>query len=599
MKKLAFVFTIVVLLSGLLAGPALAQKGSLGQPPTYPDLPQKYPNYILLVAEPTVTLNAEEKTATISFETAYPVPAVRAYYGPYMPEQVLELPRFRRDAKEELEEPSTTHSITINLGKFEAEKYDVVKLAETGRATIAYRLEIYDPKRLTTRFYDSRFTFENYELVPTISEGPFVDMVTETGAVISWDTDVPTDGLVRVGVYDFESPAKMATHHEVEVSGLNPGQTYPYVVEVSDGTHTTRSREFSFQTVPLDATRFRFAIMSDSREGVGGGERAYNGVNYETLNEFMIDAYNNGANFILFGGDLVNGYTTSVEDFKMQFEAWKDAVEPVGHYIPIYEGMGNHEIVMDVYDDGSKYGIEFDKVGEESAEAVFASQFVNPTNGPEPETEGAPPYKENVYYFDYGNSRFISVNTNYWWCNQPEQYGGNLEGYVMDGQLEWIKGVLADAAADPNIIHIFLFAHEPAFPNGGHLKDAQWYHGGDPEKNNGIDRTYVVERRDELWQAISESGKAVAMFFGDEHNYNRTLIDAEVNPAFVNPVWQIISGGAGAPFYGWEKDTPWVNKVHFFSAQKNYCLITVDGDEVLLEVIGDADDVIDRMLLTQ
>lgn len=87
--------------------------------------------------------------------------------------------------------------------------------------------------------------------------------------------------------------------------------------------------------------------MSDCREGVGGGERGFAGVNYHKLSHFMIDAYNNGADVILFGGDLINGYTTSMDDYRMQLKAWKDATEQIGCYIPIYEGMGNHEALMD------------------------------------------------------------------------------------------------------------------------------------------------------------------------------------------------------------------------------------------------------------
>jgi hypothetical protein len=99
----------------------------------------------------------------------------------------------------------------------------------------------------------------------------------------------------------------------------------------------------------------------------------------------------------------------------------------------------------------------------------------------------------------------------------------------MDNQLEWIKDVLDDTKNNPSIEHVFMFAHEPAFPNGGHLQDAQWYSGGDSAENedyvgNPLDRAYVVERRDELWEAISQNGKVVAVFFGDEHNYNRSRL---------------------------------------------------------------------------
>jgi len=69
---------------------------------------------------------------------------------------------------------------------------------------------------------------------------------------------------------------------------------------------------YHFKTAPRKVfPKFEFAIMSDSRAGVGGGERGFAGVNYHKLSRFMAEAYNNGADFILFGGDLVNGYRLS------------------------------------------------------------------------------------------------------------------------------------------------------------------------------------------------------------------------------------------------------------------------------------------------
>ena len=235
---------------------------------------------------------------------------------------------------------------------------------------------------------------------------------------------------------------------------------------------------------------------------------------------------------------------------------------------------------------------------------------MNPANSfPAPENTTAPSYVENVYYFDYGNTRVIAFNTNYWWCNYPEDFGGSLEGYVMDNQLEWIEDVLADAKNDSSVEHVFMFAHEPAFPNGGHPQDAQWYNGGDPSKNkdyNGssLDRTYVVERRDALWETISQNGKVVAVFFGDEHNYHRTLItnetpvhlDGSRNPNFTNPVWQIVSGGAGAPFYA-QQEASWSSDVKCFYPSKHYCMVSVDGDKVSLKAISDSGEIVDECVL--
>ena len=581
--------------------------GNLGKPFRYPAFPQKgvTPDY-LLMDEPAVAMDG--KYAVINFETVKPVPGAKVYFGLYVPDQEIKVPQYRREAIEGLTGEGTEHTVKLKISKFEDPAYDLGNFAEKG-GVICYRIELYNSDKAASVFYDGRFRVDGeYNIVPCVTEGPFVDMVTTTSAVISWDASDETDGAVLIDDHLY-TDGIVSTHHEIAVEDLTPNTKYDYDVFV-DGVKDFRG--YHFKTAPIDG-KFNFAVMSDSREGVGGGERSFGGVNYQKLSYLMQDAYNNGADFILFGGDLVNGYTTNATDFRMQLRAWEDAAEQVGCYIPIYEGMGNHEALMDAYDDGSWYGIEFDKPDDgtsKSAECVFAEEFVNPTHGPDPEDSTAPTYRENVYYFDWGNTRMISFNTNYWWCNYPEDFGGNLEGYVMDNQLEWIKKVLDDAANNPLIEHIFMFAHEPAFPNGGHLGDAQWYRGGDPAKNkdhdgNPLDRTYVVDRRDELWGAISQNGKVVGVFFGDEHNYHRTLInedtpvylDGTSNPDFTNPVWHIVTGGAGAPFYA-QQETPWTDWVESFYPCRHYCMIYVDGANITLKVTNDSGEIVDDCVLT-
>lgn len=92
---------------------------------------------------------------------------------------------------------------------------------------------------------------------------------------------------------------------------------------------------------------------------------------------------------------------TTVEPSK----SWKGVVEPVGHYIPIYETMGNHEALIDLFviEPKIKIGnvgeqveiIGIDKKGDKSAKAIFTKEFVKPKNSfPKPEHPKAPPYKE-------------------------------------------------------------------------------------------------------------------------------------------------------------------------------------------------------------
>lgn len=91
----------------------------------------------------------------------------------------------------------------------------------------------------------------------------------------------------------------------------------------------------------------------------------------------------------------------------------------------------------------------------------------------------------------------------------------------------------------------------------------------------------IIERRDELLDlCVNQSSKVVAFLCGDEHNYNRMLIE-EKTPRYPDawdkprltlrrPVWRIINGAAGAPFYAQQK-LPWSAAVAGFTVQNALC----------------------------
>ena len=395
--------------------------------------------------------------------------------------------------------------------------------------------------------------------------------------------------------------------HEVEVAGLVPSTNYRYHVrcETSDGD-VNQSPDATFTTAPKPGEgTVKFAFVSDSREGVGGGERAQMGHNALILRGIGQDAFRRGVAFMLFGGDLVNGYTSDVGDFRMQLRGWKQSLAGFWRTRPVYTVMGNHEALLNVFDDGSKYGIQMDKwpYKTQSAEAVFADCFWNPENAPTQSDPRRPTYRENVYSFQYGPVLCVGYNNNYWWSDERAipQHGGSPEGYILEDQLAWIERTLQDAESDPTVKYIVLHAQEPVFPCGGHVKDSMWWSG-----NNGV-RAYtlrdgemvaesmgMVEVRNRFWEAVAGSSKVAVVLSGDEHEYHRTLVDATTpvgvwpdddtdgdkvldryspNPRFVHPTWHITAGTAGAPYYARE-ETPWTPTV--LTSQHGYCLFEAD-----------------------
>jgi len=268
----------------------------------------------------------------------------------------------------------------------------------------------------------------------------------------------------------------------------------------------------------------------------------------------------------------------------MQYASWKRATGPVHRYIPFFEGMGNHDYVVD-----QKRGqARRDKASPNSSEEVWAREFVNPTNGPPPEREGLPPYVENVYSWDYGKAHFLMANTNYWVSSRPGDHG-NREGYIMDAQMAWIEADLK-AAREAGASFIFVFTHEPGFPNGGHVGDGMYWRGRIASMN---------EMRTKFWSLMSEY-EVTAVFHGDEHNYSRLLVDSRIDDAFENPVWQIVTGGCGAPFYGRARHTKWADQVDVFTPQEHWVMVDVLSDErAVMTVFGRNGETLDRVVFEE
>ncbi len=586
-------------------------------------------------------------SAILEFDTVYPTARVRVYYGTTLVEEDLGLPRYRRAAVERFPEGETTsahHSVKIDVARLEAPILDA-GLIEDGGGNVEYRVEIFDPSSSEVHLYESRFRYKRegdpatgeYSPGVALVEGPVLDLVSHESAVISWGTDSPTSGSVIMGDKEFIA-GDISSHHEVKVTGLSPGVAYGYRVKYTPTGDL--SRECVFRTAPAPGSRsgFKFGFIADSRSGVGGGERSLNGVNVRDLSGFLTALYRRGADLICFGGDLIDGYTTSMNDFELQLRAWKMTTQPVACRIPVYEAMGNHEQVGDYFKipdptNEDSYLIAFtDRGGDESAEASFEREFVNPVGSaygspppaPERRFQGAgglevgPTYAENVYSFNYDNVHFVAANTNYWFTglitsrsklNMSEEeannfalaeLGGNREGYIRANQLSWLDADLGAAQDDPNIDWIFVFLHEPPFPNGGHVEDAMYW----GQEVDGVSVGYnnpdaplgdVVDMRDRFWTTLNKYDKVLVVLAGDEHNYSRTLIDSAFDPGYRLPLWQMTSGGCGAPYYGMDSSVPWTGGVRSFSRSKHCCLFTVEEYKVRLEVYSDSGELLDSV----
>ena len=533
--------------------------------------------------------------------------------------------------------------------------------------TLAYRLEVYQERASgtprTLGFYNGLVSFtaekasdESYVFRKklTVIEGPLISLLTSDnpgGALLTWQTDRPCRGRVLlrklaspggrvsrarvgrrrsggVGAWRrIRTDPQASSRHEVGLTGLSLGADYEYRVECVDDQGTvTQTPVYRFHTAPPPGEgKVVFAFASDSREGVGGGERNYMGHNAAIFKQVARDAYRRGAEFLLFGGDLVNGYTTETEDFRLQMWAWKQSLAGFWRSRAVYPVMGNHEALLNVF---RNLSMDQWPYATDSAEAVFAQEFWNPINGPEPADPRRPPYRENVYSFQYGPVLCVGYNNNYWWTTNDkcQVHGGCPEGYLMDDQLRWIEATLQQAEANETVKYIVVYAQEPVFPCGGHVGDCMWWNGSNELRactyTNGetvAEATGMLESRDRFWTALSGSTKVAVVLSGDEHEYHRLLVDSKTpvgvlaiddkdgndklddgqispNPAFKHAIWHVTAGTAGAPYYARE-ETPWEPVV--LSSQTGYCLFEATQEKISMTfytTLGQAVDVVDDLM---
>jgi 3',5'-cyclic AMP phosphodiesterase CpdA len=508
----------------------------------------------------------------------------------------------------------------------------------TDEGVMAYRLNLIKKEKDKVSllgFSDSnvRFLYKNgiFTKGLTITEGPIVSLVTSdhpNWVIISLNTDEPSQAKVILEDGKIYPGSEITTHHEILLDNLQADQKYKYHIEAIRGEDTLRSPKFHFHTAPeKGASAFNFVYTGDGRAAYGGGESEYLGVNRTILQQIAYQVFQKDAKFMLFNGDLVSGYSNSVNDISLEYKAFKQTLFGLMAQTPVYCAMGNHDALINVFEDGSRYGLGMDKwpYATHSAEAFFAREFVQPQNGPDA-YDSFPSYKENVYSFSYGNVKIIVFNNNYWWTseNAIREYGGSPEGYILPNQMRWIAQQLDLAEKDPAIKYVFLMGHEAVFPNGGHIEDAMWYNGDNrvraaiaenSKKVTPLDKG-IIQIRNEFWELVSHSTKVVAVLGSDEHAYHRTLITDQTpvgvfpkddlngngilddgqysaNPNFKRPLWNIVCGGAGAPYYTQEK-TPWTDWVHVYTSHYNYAVFSVSKDKVGMKVYDITGELLDN-----
>jgi hypothetical protein len=481
---------------------------------------------------------------------------------------------------------------------------------EKGFATILYR--IVDHKGNFLHEATLNFTVsDKCVILPAIITGPFINLVTHNTCGISFHTNMETIPEVWINnkIWQDTTPAYA---HEFHIEELTPATAYTYEIRMDTIRYT-----YSFKTAPAPGSRkaFSFAFASGSGKGQGGGERDMYGVNYSLMRRIMALAALKNVSFLQFAANMITPDYPVRRITMLQYANWKKSLEPFAHYFPVITTMGYKDRLQYLFSNNDTFpGFSIDPFpfATESAEALFADIFVHPENGPLSE-DGAsydpdplemdfPPYQENVFYYIYGNAAFIVLNTSYLYSNARQGTelftGGNISGYLMDKQIEWLGKLLENLEKNRKVDHVFLTHQAPVFPVGPDLHQAMWYGGNNqvrPWINGKPLKKGILERRDEyLDLIINKSSKVRAILCGESSHYHRLKIN-DAMPRYPQgwdkekiklrrSIYQINSGNDG--FFSCLKEkAPWYEYIEFFTRQNTLVFFHLRGRKIFVEVI--------------
>ena len=159
----------------------------------------------------------------------------------------------------------------------------------------------------------------------TFHVGPHVMHTTPTSVTLIWESQEV--GSTRIeygpdGSYGFQVEGTPGTMHELTVPDLKPA-TISHYRACTDEACTS---DLTFSSAPLPGQKFRFAVYGDSRSDPD----AHGAVIQSMIKDEPIVVFN--------VGDIVG------EGLRPEYkEQHFDPSRHLGHYVPIYVAIGNHE----------------------------------------------------------------------------------------------------------------------------------------------------------------------------------------------------------------------------------------------------------------
>jgi len=299
-------------------------------------------------------------------------------------------------------------------------------------------------------------------------------------------------------------------------------------------------------------TTFTFIVAGDNRP------QKKTPIQPKILSQLLTDALQHKPAFFLWCGDTISGHTTNGKTLKKQYDAFILAASKAN--VPIFNAPGNHEMDTVVTFPATKTEKQTAVEMPNSQMLGFYLKYMrDPPNTP-PTAYGA---------FNYGNSRFIAMNTEEvappFVARSPGRVvakGLKLDpGYVTGEQIELLKQDLANTKQDL----IFVFMHHPIKPN---------------KAASGLDSATATN----LASIFQNNSKVSHVLAAHEHLYFNANSDSPTPPQWTpgsSPIY-LVTGGAGAPL---DQCGPTIKNTYCDDKSYHYLVFTVTGTTVNVELV--------------
>ncbi len=371
---------------------------------------------------------------------------------------------------------------------------------------------------------------------PRILYPPMVQMHAPDRLTVVWSAQSADNrGWIKFinpeGMESFQEVAQKDGRYVGEMTGLRPGMNYQYELYNAGllGRRVKVSGPHAYKSAPKrGAGPFRFIAFGDS--GIGG--------NAQTLVAELMSRQK--ADVIIHTGDLVYP-AGAMSDYPTHFFEPNATLLPTTPFMP---SLGNHDVA-------TKKG------------APLLDVFVLPENGP------AGIEAERNYYFDFGDARFVALDTNL------DAHGGAITHDQMKTAVaDWLRKTLTDCDATWK----FVYFHHPFYTGSAHSAEGA---------------AFVKE----AYLDVIDAAKVDVVFCGHNHLYERTapLRGDKIVEDGKGTVY-ITTGAGGAHRYPEGNDPPEYILVHndkVFS----FTRVDVTADKLEIVQIGETGDELDRFTI--